>query len=344
MTQTADRRNQGLAKWRLVLRMLAGLLLAAVCVFLLLAYWPLSRPPLTYTPLPRMSFAETVSRVNDLIRHAPPELQPQCKGEMLQHGHPTERVFVLMHGLSNCPAQFHAFGELLYRRGYNVVLPRLPFHGEKDRMTDDWKDLSAQMLLESANQAIDVARALGRRITVVGLSVNGTTAAWVAQHRSDVDEVVLLAPFLASKTLPEWAVAPAARLILRLPNRFYWWDPVKKGSGGNGYSYPRFPSHAIGQVLDLSQEVLRDAGRGPARCGAILVVTTASDQTASLPVTRSLVRAWQQRRPDAVRTYEFPAEQHVDHDFIDPKSPMQQVDRVYPKLLSLLLAGEDDGR
>lgn len=254
----------------------------------------------------------------------------------MQHGHRTERVFVLMHGLSNCPAQFRALGKLLFQRGYNVVLPRLPFHGEKDRLTEDWKAITAQMMLDTANNAVDVAHGLGKKVTVVGLSTNGTTAAWQAQHRSDLDEVVLLAPFLAPKGLPAWALAPTTRLILRLPNQFRWWDAQQKNAGGNGYSYPRFPTHAVGQIMSASLELLREAQSTPPQCAHILVVTTASDATADPDFTRTLVERWRQHQPGAVRTFEFPREQHVDHDFIDPTSPTQQVKRVYPKLLSLM--------
>jgi hypothetical protein len=66
------------------------------------------------------------------------------------------------------------------------------------------------------------------------------------------------------------------------------------------------------------------------------VVTTAADQTADPSTTRTLVAQWRKHRPDAIGTYEFALEQQVDHDFIDPTSPSQRVDLVYPKLLSLL--------
>ena len=320
--------------------MLAGGVAAAVLLLLLLAYWPTGHRPLVYNPLALHSYADTVSRIEERIRQAPPEIEPECRGQMLQHGRRTERVFVLMHGLSNCPAQFRAFGGLLFQRGHNVLILRLPVHGARNRMTEEWRRITAQAMLDAANNAVDVARVLGRRVTVVGLSINGTIAAWLAQHRADVDEVALLAPFLAPKGLPEWAVAPTARLVRRLPNRWMWWDPERKERAGNGYSYPRFPTHAVAEVLRVSGEVLEEARAAGPCCGAVLVVTTAADTSADALLTRTLVQRWRRHRPEAVRTYEFPLDERVDHDFIDPASPVQRVSLVYPKLLSLLLRNE----
>lgn len=315
---------------------LGALLLAVLAVALaLLAFIPLRAAPLAYRPLPAMTFAQTVAAVEERIRLAPEEIRPECRGQMLQHGRPTERVFVLMHGLSNCPAQFRRFGELLYRRGHNVVIPRLPYHGQRDRLTEEWKLLSAQQMLDSANNAVDVARNLGRKVTVVGLSVNGTVAAWLAQNRADVDRVVLIAPLLAPSGVPEAAITPLSRLVYRLPNRFMWWDPVKKAAAGGDNAYPRFPTHAIAQVLRISGEVLEQAASEAPRVRSILVVTTAVDTTISAPLVAALARRWRDHGGQ-VRTYEFPAAEHVGHDCIDPSQPDQKVGLVYPRLLSLL--------
>lgn len=302
---------------------------------LLLAFWPMRLPRLTSTPHPTRTFSEAIARARKTVELTSPTLQPECRGEVMHHGRRTARVFVLMHGLSNCPAQFRALGKLLFQRGYNVVLPRQPFHGEKNRLTEYWKAITAQGMLESASEAIDVAHGLGAKVTVVGLSTNGTVAGWLAQNRSDLDEVVLLAPFFAPKGLPAWALAPATRLILRLPNQFRWWDAQQKDGGGNGYSYPRFPTHAVGQVMAMSLQVLQAAQTTAPKCGRILVVTTASDTTADPALTETLIGRWLFHRPNSIRTYEFPQYQRVDHDFIDPTSPTQQVKLVYPQLLKL---------
>jgi carboxylesterase len=321
------------------LRGLAAAAASLIALLLLLAYWPEPPVPEAHRPPVPASYAETVARLQAGLGQASPEIEPACQDGLLLHGHRTERVFVLMHGFTNCPAQFRQFGELLFRRGHNVLIPRLPFHGERDRLTNDPARLTAPALLRAANEAVDHARSLGRRVTVVGLSINGTVAVSLAVHRDDLDQVVLLAPFLAPVGTPEWAVAPVARLVGRLPNSWQWWDPKTKDRGGNGYSYPRFSTHALAEVLRLSAEVLDQARASGPRCGSVLVVTTGADRNADAALTRTLVARWRRRRPEAVRTYEFPAAEHVDHDFIDPTSAVQRISLVYPKLLSLLHSG-----
>lgn len=319
------------------LRGAAGATLFLLALLVVLACWPL--PPVTgsYQATDITPYAEAVAGLRAEIRQTPAEIEPACRVGLLLHGRRTERVFVLLHGFTNCPAQFQQFGELLFRRGHNVLIPRLPLHGYRDRLTDRPERLTAAMLLQDANRAVDQARSLGRQVTVVGLSVSGTAAAWQAMHRADVDRVVLLAPFLAPAGLPEWAVAPTARLVGRLPNGWQWWDPATKDRGGNGYSYPRFSTHALAEVLRLSAEVLQEARTTAPRCGSVLVVTTGADRNADATVARTLLERWRRHRPGAIRSYEFPREQRVDHDFIDPTSPVQRIDLVYPKLLSLLL-------
>ncbi len=307
-----------------------------VVILISLAYFPMTGPSLRLSiALPR-AYSQVVAEIERENRQATSSIQPECASTLLHHGRKTERVFVLFHGFSNCPAQFRAFGEQLHARGTNVYLPRLPLHGEKDRMTTALQDLKPEQIVGAVNRAVDVAHGLGKRVTVVGLSVSATAVAWIAQHRADVEQVVLFAPFLAPNGVPDWGLGPVMRLALRLPNRFLWWDPEKKDKDFHGRAYPRFPTHAVAHMMRIGDLALSEAAASGPKCGKVLFVLTAFDATASLPLARELARRWERSRPGAVRTYEFPAEERIDHDFIDPSHPNARTERVYPKLLSLL--------
>ena len=207
-------------------------------------------------------------------------------------------------------------------------------------MTDKLKAFTAQAMLDSANEAVTLAHGLGRRVTVVGLSINGTTAAWIAQNRADADRVVLLAPFIAPFGLPQWAISPLGNLLVRLPNAFFWWDPTKKDKLARPpYAYPRYSTHSIGETMLLGLDVLRASRRSAPACGSILVVTSASDFAANKTLTARLAANWQERRPEAVATYEFPKSTHAPDDFIDPNQPNQRVELVYPRLIEMLETG-----
>ena len=182
-----------------------------------------------------------------------------------------------------------------------------------------------------------VARGLGAKTTAVGLSVSGTAVAWMAQNRSDLDKAVLLAPFLSPMGLPLWAMSPVERLLLRLPNMFFWWDPrLRESLEGPPYAYPRFPTRVIGETMLLGGEVLRESRSRSPRCGSILVVTTASDTAANNHVTSELVANLRRLRPSGIETFEFPAADNIPHDFIDPNQPNQQTALVYPKIIGFL--------
>ena len=58
-----------------------------------------------------------------------------CLSRLLTHGEKTERAVVLVHGLTNCPKQWELFGQEAFRRGWNVLILRLPEHGLGDRET-----------------------------------------------------------------------------------------------------------------------------------------------------------------------------------------------------------------
>ncbi|MEI8313330.1 MAG: alpha/beta fold hydrolase, partial [Verrucomicrobiota bacterium] len=261
------------------------------------------------------------------------------------HEAPTEHVYVLLHGLTNSPEQFDKLGRILFERGHNVVIPRTPGHGDADLMTDALSVFTAKAMLDYANLAITLARPLGRHLTVAGLSINGATTAWVAQNRGDVDRAVLLAPFFAPRGLPQFAIRPLSRLLIRLPNVFLWWDPVHKDQFfADSHAYPRFSTRSIGETMWLGAAVFDESKKSTPACGSILIVTTASDLAASNAATARLAANWLEHRPGSVAAYEFPASENVPHDFIDPSQSDQRVDIVYPRLIEMLETGKPPGQ
>lgn len=292
------------------------------------------------TPQPPPSYEQAVKELRAMTEAPLPGIRPEGRPILLEHGKPTEQVFVLLHGLSNAPWQFSKLGQELFERGHNVFIPRMPYHGEENRLAEDWARLTAQQMLDSANHAADLARGLGKKVTVVGLSLNGTVTAWMAQNRSDLHQVVLMSPFFAPAGTPEWAVAPMERALLRLPNFFLWWNPaLKEKNPGPIYAYPRFPTRVIGQTMLLGVDVMRHSKQEAPKAHCILVITTASDMAACNSQTERMVRNWRAHRTNGIETFEFPKSDDVPHDFIDPNQPNQRVDFVYPKLLEMLEKG-----
>ena len=310
------------------------LLILLIAGVVLCAFWPL-RLRLDVKSHPITDYETARGEMEKIIASEPGNVPQQNRAIVMDHGHRTKDVYVLLHGLTNNPNQFRKFGQMLFDRGANVLIPRMPHHGLADKMNNDQGAFTAQMMLAEASRAVDIAQGYGERVIVAGLSVNGITAAWLGQNRSDIALAVPMAPFFVPKGIPAGLTSPIANILQRAPNQFLWWDPRVKEHIGGG-AYPRFATHSISQTMLLGLEVAREAAHEKPKCGKILVITTASDMAVSNARTAEVVMLWKETAPDRISTFEFPEKLHVQHDFIDVSQPFQQVDRVYPLLLETI--------
>lgn len=323
--------------WTTALIVLAALA-AAGAIWL---FRPLPTADLVSQARPVADYEEATARI-EAIRAAAADLPLHDGGRsiVLTHGHATDRVFVLLHGFTNSPRQFQELGERLFATGANVVIPRLPHHGLADRMTEAHGALVATDLIQYAETGIDIARGLGRRITVVGLSVSGVSAAWVAQVRDDVDEVFLLAPFFGPAVVPDFLTPPLAAALVRLPNKLLWWNPkLRENLPGPTTNYPRFATRPLGEVMRLGFAASDTAN--PVRVRRLGVVLTEGDPAVNNRRTLRIVREWEENSPGVeFFLYTFPRSSRIPHDFIDPLQEGAQIDIVYPLLLEWLTRPE----
>jgi len=316
-------------------------ILAVIAALLLLGLGWFLRPhplqDLVSTDNPATSYDEAMARWDETrAKEAGLPLHDGGRSIVLTHGYETERVFVLLHGLTNAPRQFRELGEKLFATGANVVIPRLAHHGLADRMTDAHAALTARDLIRYAQYGVDLAQGLGKNVTVAGLSISGISAAWLAQNRDDIDEVFLLAPLFGPAVAPD-ALTPAfAAALQRLPNQMLWWDPrVRENLPGPPYNYPRFPTRGLGEALRLGLDTAQpDRTLRVNRLGVIL---TENDLAVNNRRTRRLVEQWRAASPGTeIFLHEFPAEENIPHDFIDPLQPDARTDKVNTLLVEWL--------
>jgi carboxylesterase len=158
------------------------------------ALLPVSTRRLRSQPQPSATYAEALTRWQQVQQADDHTIHPVARSRLLTHGAPTECVAILLHGVTNCPQQFMALGRALFDRGYTVLIPRMPRNGLLDRHTDELKHLRAPELRRFIDTVVDIAAGLGAQVTIVGLSAGGILAAWAAQQRREIHRAVVIAP------------------------------------------------------------------------------------------------------------------------------------------------------
>ncbi len=273
------------------------------------------------TASPAVNTAQARQLLDDLMSRDV-EIPEATKTKFFEPVGPALATVVIWHGFTNAPSQFAEVGEHLAEQGMRVLLPRMPYHGQVDKFTDDLAKLSPEILIDHAQSCVDLAVGFGDPVWVVGLSAGATLAAWVAATRKEVRRLVLAAPLVAPKGLP----LPVVRFFVRyprlLPKIYFWWDPRKKAELGHSpYAYPGFPLRGIMPYLHMS-EALFD---GSMRPNHSLERSTLTDNPGDLAIRRDAAKSF-------LDDVFCPLSDHCDvahfdpglkwmHDFVDPYSP-----------------------
>lgn len=259
-------------------------------------------------------------------------LDARCETTVLDRGERTEKAVLLLHGYTNCPAQFRRLAQAYYDAGYNVVSLRLPAHGHADRLTKAMTDLTPADLAATTDTAMDITAALGEQVTVVGLSAGGTLAAWLAAQRDDVDTAVLIAPLMVPKVLPNQTVAPLARAARYLPDYYVWWDSdLKAELDSPPYAYPRFSIRSMGAMLALGLRAQSAVTRSEP-LDQLVLITTENDAAVSNAGVAKMGSKLEPLARETI-TLHFPAESGYSHDLIDPQGDNAAViDEIYAQI------------
>lgn len=262
-----------------------------------------------------------------------PRIDPACYSVMLAQPQPAERAVVLLHGITSSPVQFRDLGEQFFARGYNVLIPRMPRHGYHDRLTEDQGRLSGQEMRTWTDAVMSIGGGLGAHLTVVGLSVAGTLAAWAYATRPDVDLAIPIAPAFAPFGVPLGMVPVLSRIALRLPNTFLWWDPRVRARVLNPAGYPRFATHPMAHAFALGAQVYELAAHKRPRGRAVTVITNPHERAISGRAARAVIQRWRRYPETTVRHIELEPRMGRLHDVIGPYQPGADTEYVYPLVL-----------
>jgi len=285
---------------------------------------------------PANTYEEAVARVTALQAKDGSDVRDDSRTRLWSQGKKVEHALVYYHGYTNAPPQFKILGEELCKQGYNVLVPRLPYHGLKDPLTTEQSKLKAEDMAALTQETVDIAKGLGNKVTIAGLSAGGVMAAWAAQFRSDVDLAVVMSPAFGLPIVPSWVSSIFTFAVRHLPNFYIWWDPrVKEKIVGPPHAYPRFSTKGLEETFRLGKEVRQAAKSTKPLARKIQVILSDFDAAVHLPTAKKVTAEWKQHGAD-VSQYVFAKDLKIWHDMIDPAQSTQQIDVVYPVVMPLL--------
>jgi len=312
-------------------------LVGFVVVFVLglVLFTPLLDARVEAAKAPAASYQEAMVKAEALLATDGADINPVCRSRVYDQGERTEKAVVLLHGFTNCPQQFEALAQAYADAGYSVVVPRLPGHGDADRLSRSLSTITPGQVADTGNLAVDIAAGLGDQVEVVGLSGGGTLAAWLASQRSEVAEAALIAPLVVPKVLPEFTVGPVARAFRFAPDVYLWWDSALKAElASPPYAYPRYSLRSLGAFLALGRAV--QGSPPPEGLQRLVVVTNGNDAAVSNAGVAAIADALTSDGVERV-DQEFAADLGYRHDLVDPEGEnAERLGEIYPQLGPLL--------
>ena len=211
--------------------------------------------------------ATTITRDVRIREDALPLFDQSCHSRFFLHPHVTPKVCLFFHGFTAGPYQFVPLGELLFKSGYNVLIPLMPGHGQ----AGDWSKDNPPPLptnpkdyLKYALQWIKISRMLGSKVIVGGLSGGGTIAGWLALEQAhNVDRALLFAPYLSSSSR-------VIDLFVKAFDSYFEWTKL------SAPSYRGFPLAALRAILTIGQYNLARARQEP--IAPMFIISSESDK------------------------------------------------------------------
>jgi alpha-beta hydrolase superfamily lysophospholipase len=244
------------------------------------------------------SFQSTVNFLEQVHQSesALPLRNEACRSKFFLHSHATPKVCLFFHGFTAGPYQFGPIGQAFFDAGYNVLVPLLPGHGQAGPEADgNWNHHNPPPLptdIETYKQFVlkwlQIAKSLGQKVIVGGLSTGGTLAAWLAlEHPPQIDRALLFTPYLGSR----YKIFDL--LIEVLPIYFEWFN--KDASGNFGYKGFKIP--ALRVLLDLGERVSEQAKTWFA--APVLVVCSEGDEVVDRSEQQEFFKNVLERQPKA---------------------------------------------
>jgi pimeloyl-ACP methyl ester carboxylesterase len=290
-------------------------------------------------PAPVLDYETAFARVQALQARelASPGFNPELQTILLTHGNKTRQAVLWLHGYTAAPLLFKQLADLCFQNGCNVIVPCIPHHGFKDRLSPEVSRIKATELACFTDEMIDLTHALGEEVIVGGLSLGAVMTCWAAQERADVSTAIIIAPFLGARIIPAGLTRILPFGLKLLPDIKQWWDPEKKEHcDGPDYGYPWYSTRSLGQILQLGFKVFALGRRRSPAAAKIWMVINDHDESVNKDMILRLVETWQRSNASQLKVFHFPDELGIPHDCISVEQPKGNTSLVYAELMRML--------
>ena len=159
---------------------------------------------------------------------------------------------------------------------------------------------------------------------MLGISAGGNVAAWIAQHRSDVEVAVIVSPTLGLGRVPSFVTTGAMNLFGRLPSIAFPYGHTLP------QTYDGLATGPLAATFNFGRSLIEAAGTRQPAARRVAFVVNEHEATFSNDLALTLAG----RMQAVVRA--LPASLKLPSDAIDPLRSGARVGVVYPILIPLV--------
>lgn len=160
---------------------------------------------------------------------------------------------LLLHGFAGSPAEIRPLLDYLSTQGITVSAPVLPGHGTSP---EDLRQTRSRHWVRAAEAELAALQQRFGRVHVVGFSMGGLIALYLAAHHQVASVTTLAAPV----KLSDWRqiLVPLAKYLIP-----YYESKIRNPeiAAQLAHNYERMPTSAIHSLLRLARRVRRDLPR-----------------------------------------------------------------------------------
>jgi esterase/lipase len=303
--------------WSLIKKIMAIILLLFTAFIIYLFLPSVSPAYKSLTPITDYQIA--VDKFNEEVQQDSDLVSDHCKSIFLTHEEKTENVIVFFHGYTSCPGQFKELGEVMYNEGYNVYIPRAPYHGYKDKATREIDNFTTQEYVDYAETSIQIAHGFGNKVYVSGLSGGANLASWIAINDSSIEKAIVLSPGYGFKAIPLSMTTPASKLFMLLPSYYVYYNENDKQGDPKSDVYAGYTTKSLANVLRIGQVTYDDLMKLQVSSKKIAFVINENDDSISVEAFNNVKVALESNTVGIdFDSYTFPKSVGLGHDYLDP--------------------------